>query len=354
MKVTKSVWKGPYEDGITFSLLSKFINCRERFRLYTIEGLQPEKGFNHRIQYGNMWHVCEEHLAKGKDWKEPLKQYCKGLCTQYPLEQSHISQWYNVCLIQFPIYVEHWKGQKDVLDRKSVFQEKVFDVKYHLQCNDRIVRLRGKWDSVDLIGRSDKRLYIQENKSKGDINESQILKQLPFDLQSMIYMLSLQLTKTSMPLHKLLQYPLGGIRYNVIRRPLSGGKGTIVQHKPTKKNPSGESKEEYYSRLGDIIKENASYFFMRWKVEFNATDVTNFCKMCLNPLLEQLCDWWEWMEHNEFDIKRAKRNKYHWQHPYGVYNVLDEGGSTDYDEYLRGQGRSGLVDVTSLFTELET
>src|SRR4051794_6290554 len=57
------LWKGPEEDGITFSLLSQFLVCRERFRVRVIEGLSAGGGFNHRIEYGSMWHTCEEALA---------------------------------------------------------------------------------------------------------------------------------------------------------------------------------------------------------------------------------------------------------------------------------------------------
>ena len=41
------LWKGPTEDGITQSLLSRFLVCRERFRLKVIEGLAPEDRFSH-------------------------------------------------------------------------------------------------------------------------------------------------------------------------------------------------------------------------------------------------------------------------------------------------------------------
>ncbi len=33
-KRTESHWKGPHIDGISFSALSTFIVCRERFRLH--------------------------------------------------------------------------------------------------------------------------------------------------------------------------------------------------------------------------------------------------------------------------------------------------------------------------------
>jgi hypothetical protein len=144
---------------------------------------------------------------------------------------------------------------------------------------------------------------------------------------------------------------LAGVRYNVVRRPLSGGKGSIRQHKPTKSKPQGETKAEYYTRLGGIIKEDPGYYFMRWKAEITAQDLDNFQKKFLDPILEQLCDWWDWVECNG-DTPLGPKG-IHWQHPYGVYNVLNEGGHTELDEYMETGSKLGLERVETLFTELE-
>jgi hypothetical protein len=42
----------------------------------------------------------------------------------------------------------------------------------------------------------------------------------------------------------------------------------------------------------------------------------------------------------------------HWQHPFGVYNVLDEGGSSDLDNYLESGTEIGLARTTNLYPEL--
>lgn len=114
------LWKGPEEDGITFSLLSRFLTCRERFRLYVMEGLCVKGTFNHRIEYGNMWHLCEEWYSgyggvlcdkeNGKEIAaiEALKRYAQSLATRYPLQRDDIEKWYNICKVQFPIYVRYY------------------------------------------------------------------------------------------------------------------------------------------------------------------------------------------------------------------------------------------------------
>jgi hypothetical protein len=365
----KPLWCGPEEDGVTQSLLSRFLSCRERFRLLVVEGLRPAPTFNHRIEYGNMWHVCEEaHAARGqRTWMTGLEYYAATLCRQYPTQQEQIDHWYNVCRVQFPLYVEYWSRPPDLRDRTPLLQEQVFDVPYHLP-SGRTVRLRGKWDSVDLVGKGkNAAIWLQENKTKADISEAQMKRQLSFDLQTMFYLVALETVRTQyntgqgqewiQPIeHELIFHPLAGVRYNVIRRPLSGGKGSIVRHKPTKSNPQGETKAHYYSRLSDIIRGDLPYFFMRWQVTVTPADVTKFRREFLDPILEQLCDWWECID---FNLKKGRdpfgsdsRGR-HWRHPFGAVNWLDEGGSSDLDAYLESGTEVGLVRADTLFGELQ-
>ncbi len=372
------LWKGPEVDGITQSMLSRFLVCRERFRLLVVEGLRPADTFNHRMEYGSMWHVCEEAFA-GKLYtgglasvESALKQYCQELCKKYPLQQEQIQHWYNVCKMQFPIYVGYWAKHKDVKSRTPLLQEQVFDVPYKLP-SGRIVRLRGKWDSVDLIGKGKSAgIWSQENKTKGDINEEQMKRQLQFDLQTMIYLIALvEFPKDARPVPfaggELIPPPwkpdrVRGVRYNVVRRPLAGGKNSIRQHKPTKANPMGESLAEFYRRLGGLIREDPEWYFMRWQVTITAQDIERFKREFLSPILEQLCNWWEWISYclkngySPFTVftvdERSRGTELHWRTPYGFWNVLAEGGSSELDEYLATGSTLGLERVDTLFREL--
>jgi len=143
---TGPVWGGPEKDGITFSLLSRFLSCRERFRLLVVEGLRPIETFNHRIEYGQMWHVCEEALANEMPWGQLLTEYAQDLLKKYRLAQEQIDHWYNVCRVQFPIYADYWRSNS-AGDRTPLLAEQVFDIPYRLP-SGRTVRLRGKWDPV--------------------------------------------------------------------------------------------------------------------------------------------------------------------------------------------------------------
>lgn len=387
------LWKGPCSPdpngGVTYSLLTRFLSCRERFRLYVIEGIQPEPKFNHKIEYGHMWHTCEEYHAKGQRWAGPLFTYCKNLTNWYPNDRAEIEKWYKVCLVQFPLYVEYWDKHPDVQQRQPLLEEAVFKVPYELP-SGKTVYLRGKWDSVDLVGRGKQaRVWLQEDKTKGDIRPEQLVRQLTFDLQTMLYLTALSLCNDGEPgLRQLDQHlpsgnlKIAGVRYNVVRRPLSGGKGTIVQGKgsagskcpkckATGTDPktsdkcvkcgghgrigakAAETDQEYYARLGQYIKDDPANYFMRWNVDITPADISRFCEHTLSPILEGLVDWYDYVcewRHDPFFNGGGRGT--HWRHPFGSLNWLDEGGATDLDDFLATGSRAGLRTIESLFSEL--
>jgi hypothetical protein len=345
-------------------LVGHFLSCRERFRLRVMEGWRANDRFNHRLEYGNLWHLMEESLAKAggegvlcEDNETSLalttavssaRLYAEQLCRRYPLEQQEINKWYNVAKVQFPLYARHWADHQEKERVVHLEQEGVFDVPYHLP-SGRTVRLRGKRDGVDLVGeRSAARVYLFETKTKGDVNESRMKRQLTWDLQTMFYLTALTSDRS-----KVWPAQVAGVRYNVIRRPLSGGKGSIVQHKARGGKP-GESAQAYYERLGKVIASDPGHFFMRWRVEVGAHDVVAFCKYTLDPVLEEMCDWYKYTVAPD-DNKPTVRTNYscHWRHPYGVDNPIDEGYGTDVEAMLETGSTAGLTRVNVLFPELE-
>ena len=121
-----SLWKGPEEDGITQSLLGRFLVCRERFRLLAVKGLKPAEGWSHRLGYGEMWHECEEWMIKGPDhWRAGLCGYAREQCRLYPTQQEQINHWYLVCLAQFPVYTKYWANNKDDQEKGVLTTDRV-------------------------------------------------------------------------------------------------------------------------------------------------------------------------------------------------------------------------------------
>jgi CRISPR/Cas system-associated exonuclease Cas4 (RecB family) len=343
------LWKGPQEDGITQSMISHYLSCQERFRIRYMLGLMKEPTFEPVIEYGQMWHILEEDYSKNKKASfKSLMLYCSELCRKYPTQQFEIIKWMNVVKVQYPIYVEYWKEHSDEKKRKPILQEQVFSQEYELP-SQRKVLIRGKIDAADEIGDE---FWMQENKSKGTINEERIHKTLLFDLQTMTYLICLEL---------MSERKVSGVRYNVIKRPLSGGKGSIRRHK-AKKNKPEETWEEFYSRLGEVIQENEDEFFLRLKVHVDRKDVEQFKLQFLNPVLENILDdyeWWEWCCKNAGDpfnyLLRVKNfpthRKRHIRMPY-MFRPVMEGWDTDTDEYLSTGNLMGLHRSETLFGEL--
>ncbi len=412
----RPLWDGPESDsdngGVTQSLLSRFLTCRERFRLKVIEGFRTVEAFSHLLEYGNMWHVCEEALAGNQDYGNELTHYCKDLLHKYPLQRQQVEHWYDVCRMQFPLYVDHWSKHPDVANRTPLMEEQVFKIPYRLP-SGRVVWLRGKYDSVDLVeipkstipGAFGFGIWLQENKTKGDIDEQDMRRQLTNDLQTMIYLVAL--TESQKMGHGwsgcgkedahakecFHDHPIKGVRYNVIRRPLSGGKGSIKQHEGKPSEPCSncegtgrtlklkkvcsrckgvgrtqpvppETREHFMERLAQYVKDEPEHWFMRWNVEVSVHDVERFRKRTLDPILEQLCLWYECVAYatryklDPFTFPFSDDDAFgrwkgiHWQHPYGADNSVDFYGRQDVDSYMETGNQAGLQRVENLFPEL--
>lgn len=420
---SEPVWAGPESDadngGITQSLLSRFLVCPERFRLTVIEGLRPSEGWNKSLGYGNLWHACEEALAGEQDWRAALKKYAQEQLREFraPNDQTAIDHWYNVCLVQFPEYVAYWSKHPDVENRTPLLQEQVFKVPYRLP-SGRTVYLRGKFDSVDLVKNGKlASVWLHENKTKGDINEEMIKRQLSsgFDLQTMLYLIALESSKRTRVeergrvlringynfgngqtnLFKIEDDgPIAGVRYNVIRRPLSGGKGSIKRgdgtegstcpgcngegkrtlyagtkrevYEPKCSKCEGtrkvgakppEPKADFYERLRrDYIAAEPEYWFMRWNVEIKPEHIARFRRECLDPILESLCNWYDYVVGGDaFRATKMDRPYGYYPNyrlPFGIFNPLAEGGASDLDEYLLNGNEVGLTRTDNLFPEL--
>lgn len=365
------LWQGPSGDGplggITQSMLVRFLSCRERFRLRYILGLEPPDKWVKTLGYGNMWHCAEEGHARQSGvsvppaWQAHLVTHAHEEQQKYPLQREEIAKWFHVCAVQFPEYVKYWAEHPDVKNRTPLMQEQVFDVPYSLP-SGRVVRLRGKFDSVDLIGDG---IWLQENKTKGNIDKLQVERQLKFDLQTMMYLTALQESNHRKDDSVLPRWgsklPILGVRYNVVRRPLSGGVANITPHKAksTKnKYTPAETAEQFYERLRrDYIADDPAYWFFRVRAEISAQDIQVFRNTCLDPLLETVCRWYD--EVTGTDSRQITLTNtlilpvYNYRTPFGVWSALEEGGATEYDVYLATGSESTLRRVDNLFTELQ-
>lgn len=352
------LWLGPMDGsamgGITQSALNMFYVCRERFRLKMIEGLQPPERFSAPLDFGTLWHICEENA----DYEKPLKETAQKMCLKFPLQQDEVHKWWQVVKTLFPIYKDYWAKHQTKEKVEPLMREEVFNVPYELP-SGRVVYLKGKFDGVDLAGNGkDRGIYLFETKTKSEIDEGKITRQMKLDLQTMMYVIALQGgidNETILLGHQGQCWTnIKGVRYNCIRRPLSGGKGSIRPHQATSKKPA-ETNVEFFERLKGVILEDVDTYFLRLKVEVFPSDIERFKKICFNPILEQLCDWYDYVSKGKdpFGTDRPGWNYMHYVTPFGLYNPILESGQTDLDEMVLNGSEVGLQKVDSLFPELQ-
>lgn len=422
-KERQPLWKGPHDDGITQSLFSKFIVCRHRFYLRTVHGLVEDEGFSKALEYGNMWHAAEEVWCNGAHGEllprartalldrslAAAKKVRDGLLKTYQDQFSEVDKWYQLCIRQFPLYLAYWDGHADEKSRKPLLEEAMFRVPYQLP-SGRFVVLRGKFDAVCVMKypvsahqfrvRTADGIFIQENKSKGKVDEMGLIKTVAFNLQTQWYQAALRIIVEAIEAKRwddvaawlpgvntdrlvaAVQVGLKpkGVLYNVIKRPLSDQyalkrrEGRVVKGKPGR--VGAETNTQFYDRVAAQIEEQSfdkngkplsrSPHFLRLKTVVEDSDIEKFKTQMFNPHMEQLLDWWTWIEMDPwhpFDDKVTREpsangpgmkltNNLHWQSPWGVYNSMWDGLRGDFFELLTEGREFGLTQTFNLFPEL--
>lgn len=314
----KKVMWDLYRDGISYSLLSKFVACRERFRIHAVEGMRVAGSTDH-LDFGNVFHKYLELSAKGfnnfqlQQWRDKNSNDLVG----------HLG--YRI----FEVYQDTWRSQDTGISYIS--SEDVFEVPVYLP-SGRIVKLCGKYDEVFRKHVSN-RLWLQENKTKGQVDEYAISHTLAHNLQTMLYSFTMGTHYNEHP---------EGVLYNVIR-------------KPGLKQGVKESDSEFIQRVMKDIDKRPEWYFYRWHVEFAPNDVMTFAKHTLFPLLEQVCLWWESIKANPFQpwtLPDGSINPHHYIRPFGIYDPFRNGKGDFFDLITRGV-ETGLEVCEDPFPELE-
>lgn len=364
------IWKGPYslEGGVTQSLLSKFSTCAHRFWLYAICGAVEQQGLNIPLVVGDAFHNALETYAFGDTPAikavERIKDYFHKLTKTYPQRTSEISHWCRITCDLFLAYCENWKEEDAGF--QSFMSEENFKVPYTLP-SGRVIITRGKWDGGVISGTLAKHSRLLcEHKIKGDVDSKNLGTTLAQNLQCMYYL---------PPLYQKMdaegQPRPDGVLYNVIQRPLSGGKHSIKPKKGRKVKVKGttnfevkgaETMEQFYRRLAGVVSKNPDDFFYRWKVSISEAEVARFQKESLDPMLESLCDWWDSIQGDPFnpwetsdrETYTKAPNKHHYRRPFGMYDKMAKGLVGDYQDYLTTGNKSSLQRITTVFPELDT
>lgn len=321
----KPVWS--LDDGVTYSSLSTYLECREQFSLSYIEGLTNKK-ISGPLEFGSIIHYCLEHQF---DY-QTARECSDTVCRQYrdwrvktllnSSEKDELEELVNLARITFPLYASYWE-----VDDKHITwvdREEKFDVPYELETEGglRRLRLRGMRDGVLRIG---DRLGLFETKTKSRINELEITSGLRSDMQTLFYCFTTYLQKQEMPRF---------VEYNIIRR------GGLYRRK-------GETTRKYLQRVELDVKKKPDHYFKRFRIELLPHDILNFQKMVLDPLLRAFLQWYDSVKKNPF---QRSKSPYHFPN---LNALVGKYGKANMWEAMVNGNRNSYYVRSAPFPELE-
>lgn len=322
-------------DGLTYSLLSKFVVCPERFRLSAVEGWE-ESGLKTALEFGNAFHYALEKSPQPyeKSLNEFQRSKLEGASIR-PNEREDLEVLMAMVAGLLHGYQRVW--EKDHSSMRFLYQEQTFEFFYPLTMDDgrvQNIRLRGKWDGVFREVRDNNRLWLLETKTKDDIDSDGLARTLPQDLQTMLYCLSIE---------KALKEPVSGVLYNVVKRP-------GIRPKKGGKTGMCESIRDYELRLKEDVLTRPDFYYHRFVVQLSPGDLDRWCVQTFDPLLRHVVRWWDSIKTNPFD---PWASPYHYRRPFGIYDGLAAGRRGDFFDLLTTGSYSGLRQKSSVFPELE-
>jgi hypothetical protein len=284
----------PERDGVSFSTLQKFKNCRELARLH-LKGWRPRSTSMGQV-FGTIMHSLLqkvlEDVRAGKLKKAPSTDYVvkhvavieKQWRSENPKADAETLERLEVtCAIAegvLPMYFRFW--HKDFKLRWNKPEHEFlhpYAVEYprghHLYGSKKKMKtfLRGKIDASFHEG-SAKRPWLFESKSKsriGESGESNLTDILPHEMQVGIYLLILQIIyKGKVP---------AGLLYNIVRR-------------PTVKPKKGEDMQTFAQRIIRDVQKRPEYYFLRLRMTVDSQDLFRR-KQELDDVVSDFLLWWK-------------------------------------------------------------
>ncbi len=316
-------------DGVTQSLLSTWLTCREKAKLY-LDGWDS-KYHSPALTYGSIGHSALElaylDMQAGKLKSAPSAAQSRRYIDQTEARWRKENLKPNVEALQYmetalslmevtlPRYFDYWK--KDFKQVQWVSLEKKFKVPMTLQFHNPTywvkVPIRGKRDGEF---RLNGKLWLFETKFKSMVNEADIVETLSFETQVLLYVWALWIENGKKEAPR-------GVLYNIVRRT------TLRQNK-------AESVAQFAKRVAADIDKRPDFYFMRMEAAISLQEIQKF-EVELTGMVKDMYLW-------------RKGETAHYKNTYsclGKYGKCSMLGACSRDDY------SALVKRKAMFKELE-
>jgi hypothetical protein len=332
MKIKKKIVKAFYDmerDGITQSMISMWLTCREKARLY-IQGWDS-KYHSPALTYGTIGHSALElaylDMQAGKLKAPPTKSETRRYILQTEKRWHAENVKPNVEALQYletslalmevtlPRYFDYWK--QDFKQIEWVSLEKKFKVYMTLQLKNPnrlfAIPVRGKRDGELRLGKG---LWLFETKFKSMINEGDLVETLSFETQVLLYIWALWMENDKKEIPK-------GVRYNIVRR-------TALRQ------GANESTATFAKRVAADMDKRLDFYFLRMESAITLPELVKF-ETELKGIVQDMYEWHK-------GILPHYKNTYSCLGKYGKCSML---GACSRDDY------SALVKRKTMFKELE-
>lgn len=201
------------------------------------------------------------------------------------------------------------------------------------------IPLKGRIDGLLL---HNGQLWLEENKTKSNIDMSTLDHTLCKNIQVMFYAVAAQLK---------YRRPVAGVVYNVIRKPNERIRsGRMIKGKRT----GGESENQFVSRISKNISDCPDHYFKRLRYEFPPGAVEEWQRRSLIPMLYDLYIWWRsWEDHptQPWQDAQGNINPFHGELSFGIFDPMSVGLGDYYKLITTGSTVDLRVDP-AVHTEL--
>ncbi|MCQ9207648.1 MAG: PD-(D/E)XK nuclease family protein, partial [Omnitrophica bacterium] len=264
MKIAKKPFYTLEKDGLTQSLLSMFLMCRQKAKLY-LKGWNS-KWMSDALMYGSLGHGILElayldiaaKRLKGTPSERQSRKYADRVEKQWLKENPktdtkallQLDIFLAILEKMLPHYFDFWSNDFKKIRWEAL--EEQFDV-VAKPMPGLAIRTRGKQDGRFILRNE---LWLFETKTKSLVNEANLIDTLSLDLQVNLYLWAA---------YKKFSKTPTGMLYNIIRK-------TTLRINKTEPVP------KFAKRVVQDMDDRPEFYFMRLEIPTSKEDILAFEK----------------------------------------------------------------------------